>query len=246
MGILDKTRKILWGRSGAHCALCRRELVIDATEEDDESVVGDECHIISGRKEGPRYDERVPFENLDQLDNLILLCRVHHKMVDDQSETYTVELLKSLKRNHEKWVVECLSKSGDIPPVRIRRYTNQIPRHLIRITSGRDLFKILDNAYAYICEHDDITVEAEVELISEFCQNVQDWGDLSSDLDAGDKVRAACHLDFMLKELEEHGFWTFGGQEKAMVEGGKDMPQPFPIVHIWILRSTNPTIIKTT
>jgi hypothetical protein len=51
MGISDRTRKILWGRSGNRCALCRRELVEEGTAVDAESVVGDECHII-GEKPG--------------------------------------------------------------------------------------------------------------------------------------------------------------------------------------------------
>ena len=47
MAINDKTRKVLWGRSGNRCAICRRELVLDATTVDDVSVVGEECHIVS-------------------------------------------------------------------------------------------------------------------------------------------------------------------------------------------------------
>src|SRR5579864_8713753 len=108
MAITDKTRKILWGRSGNRCAICRWELVIDATAADDESVVGEECHITSGRGQGPRYDRSVPDERIDDAENLVLLCRVHHKMVDDQYETYTAELLRNLKQNHEKWVSSAL------------------------------------------------------------------------------------------------------------------------------------------
>jgi hypothetical protein len=104
MAITDKTRKILWGRSGNRCAVCRHELLVDATPADEESVVGDECHIISGKCQGPRYGPTFLLNRLDEPDNLILLCRVHHKMVDDQHETYTTEVLRSLKVNHEKWV----------------------------------------------------------------------------------------------------------------------------------------------
>jgi hypothetical protein len=48
---------------------------------------------------GTRYDGDVSEERIDDADNLVLLCRVHHKMVDDQYETYTVELLRNLKQN---------------------------------------------------------------------------------------------------------------------------------------------------
>ena len=94
MAISDKTRKVLWGRSANRCAICRQELVIEATLRDDESVVGEECHIVSAQTNGPRYDPALLRQPLDSYNNLILLCRVHHKMVDDQPETYTVEILK--------------------------------------------------------------------------------------------------------------------------------------------------------
>jgi hypothetical protein len=56
MAISGKTRKILWGRSGNRCAICRRELVMDATDLDDESVTGDECHIVARKPIGTRGD----------------------------------------------------------------------------------------------------------------------------------------------------------------------------------------------
>ena len=73
MAITDKTRKIFWGRSGNRCAICRRELVIDATSADDESVVGEECHIVSGKGQGPRYNSSVSEERIDDPENLLLL-----------------------------------------------------------------------------------------------------------------------------------------------------------------------------
>ena len=125
MAITDKTRKILWGRSGNRCAICRQKLVVDETELDAESVVGDECHIISGAPNGPRHDPSFPAEEIDEISNLLLLCRVHHKMVDDQYETYAAELLRSIRSNHEKWVESKLKDKEEIPPVRIRRLKNE-------------------------------------------------------------------------------------------------------------------------
>jgi hypothetical protein len=75
---------------------------LDATASDDASVVGDECHIVSPKEQGPRFEGPFPKDQVDEPANLILLCRVHHKMVDDQCETYTVEVLRLLKANHEK------------------------------------------------------------------------------------------------------------------------------------------------
>src|SRR5262249_42781807 len=76
MAITDKTRKLLWGRSGNRCALCRNELIMDRTPADDESIVGDEAHIHSGQEGGPRYDPNFPQDRIDKYDNLILLCKI--------------------------------------------------------------------------------------------------------------------------------------------------------------------------
>ena len=81
---------------------------MDATPQDNESVVGDECQIISSKPNGPRYDPEFQPEDFDSYSNLILLCRVHHKMIDDQPETFTSDILRQLKANHERWVADAL------------------------------------------------------------------------------------------------------------------------------------------
>jgi hypothetical protein len=219
MAITDKARKILWGRSGNSCTMCRHELVIDATIVDDESVVGDECHIISGQGQGPRYDSVFPVEWLDEPDNLILLCRVHHKMVDDQCETYTVALLRELKKNHEKWVSTTLSEKSEPPRVRIRRIKKNIPCHLIRATSGQDVMNIVGTAYSYGFDHDEPQSEMEMELIKGFLQDVQDSSDFSDDLEAGGRVEAAYSMTNRIRELEQAGFWVFVAREVQQIEG---------------------------
>src|SRR5437867_2937125 len=194
MAISDKTRKILWGRSGNRCAICRHELIVNATPADDESVVGEECHIVSGKGYGPRFDSSLPEDHLDDPTNLVLLCRIHHKMVDDQRETYTVELLRKLKANHERWVSSALTEEKRVPPVRVRRIKDNIPTHLVRLTSGRAVLAIVDGAYAFAFEHDEPKSETEVELLSGFLQEAQDYGGLSGDLEAGDRVKAAFRM----------------------------------------------------
>lgn len=94
MALSDKSRKILWARSGARCAMCKAPIVVDRTEADREAIVGDECHIISGAEGGPRADSNFPRESIDSLENLMLLCRVHHKLVDDQASTFTTTILR--------------------------------------------------------------------------------------------------------------------------------------------------------
>ena len=108
MTISDRTRKLLWGQSGNRCAHCYRVLTVDETELDDPSVVGEECHIVSGRENGPRYDPAFPVEELDDYGNLLLLCRIDHKTIDDQQRTFDVATLLRMKSDHERKVARAL------------------------------------------------------------------------------------------------------------------------------------------
>ena len=47
MAITSKTRKELWAKSGNRCAICKKELVHQISQEDGSFIIGDECHIIS-------------------------------------------------------------------------------------------------------------------------------------------------------------------------------------------------------
>lgn len=111
VGVSDKDRKILWGRSGNRCALCRQVLVAERTSADGDAVVGDEAHIAARSPGGARYGECSP-DKVDSYENLILLCRIDHKKVDDQPRHYTTARLKQAKVKHERWVEHAL---GDVP-----------------------------------------------------------------------------------------------------------------------------------
>lgn len=111
MGITLKTHKMLWGRSGNRCALntCRRLLVEDESETDDASIVGDEAHIVAREEDGPRGVSTLTPEERDKFENLILMCKVHHKLIDDQPLKYTVHELLRIKANHLEWVTNNLN-----------------------------------------------------------------------------------------------------------------------------------------
>jgi hypothetical protein len=100
MPISDRTRKILWATAGGRCSICRGQLVSDRTDTDDPSVLGEECHIVAQSGSGPRAGV---VAGVDSYDNLILLCRVHHKQIDDQTGYYTVSRLIAIKQAHEDW-----------------------------------------------------------------------------------------------------------------------------------------------
>lgn len=244
MPISDKTRKLLWGRSGNRCAICKKEIVITSTAHDDESVVAEECHIISSRPNGPRHDPSYPVEKIDSYDNLILLCRTHHKMVDDQAATFIPDLLRQMKVNHEAWVSHKLEDQQEPSPVRLRRVKENIPSSLFRLTAGKDVLDVISNAMAYSFDYDELKSQEEVELIGSFLQTAQDWGDLSDTFEAGERIQIAFELTESLQAIEAAGFFVFGGREVQLIEGGVSAgASDWPIAILRVLRSDNQSIM---
>lgn len=101
---------MLWGRSGNICAFpeCKKELVMNISETDDASVIGEVAHIVAKEHGGPRGDSLLTSEQRDKYDNLILMCSIHHKIIDDHPAKYPVQTLVEYKKNHENWVKQNL------------------------------------------------------------------------------------------------------------------------------------------
>jgi len=244
MPISDKNRKILWGKSGTRCAMCRHTLVVDPNALDSESVVGDECHIISGAKGGPRHDPRFPRSEIDELSNFILLCRIHHKLVDDQAGTYTAEVLRTIKANHENWVQQKLKDQPEVPTVRIRRVRNEIPTKLPAIHSGKELLNLAIGCHGSYTDYSDDLDDEETELVGGFIQNLTDWADISVGLEPIERIRAAKTLDEEIKALNGRGFMVFAATENQRIESGISSPSTFRVLHLSVNRTSDPGVTE--
>jgi hypothetical protein len=110
MTISVKAQKMLWGRAAGRCSRpeCREYLYEDETEADEATLVGENCHIVAESDDGPRASPSMPVGQRNGYSNLILLCRKHHKVIDAQEHTYSVEVLHQMKRVHEAWVKQQL------------------------------------------------------------------------------------------------------------------------------------------
>ena len=107
MGISLRDHKMLWGRAGARCSICKFPLAT-ISEIGQSSVIGEEAHIVARSADGPRGESTLDQEQRDSYSNLILLCPTHHSMIDDLPSgptEYPAERLHALKAEHEKWVM---------------------------------------------------------------------------------------------------------------------------------------------
>jgi hypothetical protein len=66
------------------------------------------AHIVGESRQGPRGDTPMSDEERNKYTNLILLCKTHHKTVDDQKRTYSIPVLRQMKVDHEAWVEKTL------------------------------------------------------------------------------------------------------------------------------------------
>lgn len=104
----DKDKKVVCIKSGNRCAMpdCRKELVIDATEHDEPSIIGELAHIKGEKPDSARYDSNMSDDEKNGYKNRMLVCRDCHKKIDDQEKTYTEEKLNQIKQDHERWIIE--------------------------------------------------------------------------------------------------------------------------------------------
>lgn len=85
--------------SGNLCAFPRCALpIVEAVG----TITGEICHIRARNEGGPRFDVTQSEDERQSFDNLVLLCRRHHKMVDAEPDVYSVEALEEIKRLREE------------------------------------------------------------------------------------------------------------------------------------------------
>lgn len=65
------------------------------------------AHIVASSPNGPRGSEKSK-ELSDSIENLMLLCPMHHKEIDNEIDKYPVETLLEMKQSQEKKVQEML------------------------------------------------------------------------------------------------------------------------------------------
>jgi hypothetical protein len=113
MTINQKDIKLLWGRSGNRCAICKTELTQNKESVTAAFTLGEQAHIVGEKEEASRGKSLLSLKERNSYHNLILLCPNHHTQIDENEEDWPVEKLHQIKSEHELWVTETLSETVD-------------------------------------------------------------------------------------------------------------------------------------
>jgi hypothetical protein len=123
-GPSESTVREVWARSGGICAFpgCTEVLYRDKNLLLPANI-GEVAHNVGASADGPRGDAKRSHVLSDDPENLLLFCRNHHKLVDeDKGARYPEQVLTAWKKLHEANVQQAASlKSGHLAlPIIVR------------------------------------------------------------------------------------------------------------------------------
>ena len=135
--IKELTKLQLIANAGGRCQFpgCNKKLFIDGItlKEFNNSNI---AHIIAASQDGARGNE-MSYEYSDKLENLMLMCLDHHKLIDDNPEEYTVEKLYEMKKQQEEKVQKLLDEM-DYPGTEIVIFESPIKnKQDVRVDFGQ-------------------------------------------------------------------------------------------------------------
>lgn len=114
--VSEPVQKMLWGKAAGRCEFsgCNKPLWKSSVTQEQVNIA-QKAHIYSFSDDGPRGNEDVPPEQLNDLCNLMLVCHECHQKMDNDRDggRYTAELLEGMKADHESRIGLVTSLSPD-------------------------------------------------------------------------------------------------------------------------------------
>jgi hypothetical protein len=135
----------LWVAAGGRCEYCNVYLLTDGFTGYPLNLA-ERAHIVGATDAlgSPRGDSSLALELRAEPENLILLCRTHHRLIDRLIAEHTVEGLLRMKREHEERILllTALTEEARTVVVRaiggIRGAAVEIPRSTVLATVTAD------------------------------------------------------------------------------------------------------------
>ena len=103
---------------------------------------------------------------------------------------------------------------------------------------------IIGDAYAYDFTHDELESQEEVDTVGRFLQVLQEYGEIWSDFEVGNRVQATFSMQQELKDLHTSGFVAYGRQLRGKISGGARPPSDWPIAKVHVFRIDNPVLTE--
>lgn len=101
--IKEKTRCLLWAKAAGRCQFDAHNKILWRDKYTKREMnFAEVAHIIGVGEKGPRNRKGLSKEYLNSIDNLMLLCPDHHKLVDNNPEDYPQAVLRKMKKDHER------------------------------------------------------------------------------------------------------------------------------------------------
>ena len=137
-----KVRYLLWAKSAGRCQLngCNKPLWRDGITQI-EMNFADVAHIIGDSPQGPRGDATLSEEYCSDVNNLMLLCLDHHRMIDEICLTYSDDVLRQYKLAHETRI-ELLTAITSDKTSHVVIYRGNVGQHLPNI-DYREVWKAM-------------------------------------------------------------------------------------------------------
>jgi HNH endonuclease len=108
MAVSEKVKRIIWTKCAGKCSICKEDLLREGDTIELTHLVGEVAHIVAEKEDGPRGISEMTHKQRNSESNLILLCLEHHKIIDDDPASFTINKLIEIKESHISWVTSNL------------------------------------------------------------------------------------------------------------------------------------------
>lgn len=143
------TVRELWARSAGVCQYpgCGDILYRDEVTPWLPINLGEVAHNVGASASGPRGDEIRSADLSDHPDNLLMLCRKHHKVADALSAEYREQMLTLWKIRHETTVLNAAQLTRGEVALPIIVHASRIGGHEVEISDADVIRALLDEGY---------------------------------------------------------------------------------------------------
>jgi hypothetical protein len=141
------TKNVIWARAAGRCHMCNKSVIGDLLSGKDDANFGFIAHVIAEKPDGPRGHPTLSSELVDDPANLMLLCHVHHKLIDvDAVADFPRDRLLKIKENHELRVATQSGISADRAS-QVLRYAANVGVHRAKMSPQEIAAAMLPERY---------------------------------------------------------------------------------------------------